>query len=371
MSTTIAPLFTPYTLGHKQLANRLAVAPMTRISAEEDGTVGALMPSYYEAFAQGGFGLIITEGLYSDEHYSQGYYRQPGMANAMHSHSWAPVVQRIHAHDTHVIAQLMHAGALSQHNRFNPTTIAPSAVVPMGEQMTFYHGKGAYPTPRAMAVDDIDTAIKGFANAAQQAKAAGFDGVEIHGANGYLLDQFLTTYTNTRSDHYGGDIHARLHIYRDVIRAVKHAVGDAFIVGVRVSQKKVNDQTYVWPGGERDAQALFEMIGQCGAHYIHTTEPMLDQPAFEQGASLAFLAKKYSQLPVIANGGVAHAAMATAALADQHGDIIALGKAALANPCWPAIVREHGVLADFDYDMLAPTANLETANDYHRALTSH
>jgi 2,4-dienoyl-CoA reductase-like NADH-dependent reductase (Old Yellow Enzyme family) len=112
----------------------------------------------------------------------------------------------VHAADTRILCQLMHAGALSQGNVYRSKAKAPSAVPPKGEQLTFYGGEGPYPTPEEMSREDIRLAIQGFAAAARNAREAGFDGVEIHGANGYLLDQFLTDYTNRRSDEYGGSL---------------------------------------------------------------------------------------------------------------------------------------------------------------------
>jgi len=354
-------LFETLQIGTKTLRNRLAVAPMTRVSGEEDGTVGPLMQEYYENFAEGGFGLIVTEGLYTDEHYSQCYYRQPGIATGKQSESWKPVVKSVQDKGAILIAQLMHAGSLSQFNAYTDISAGPSAVQPMGEQMPFYYGEGNYKVPIAMSQQDINDVISGFVQAAELAKSAGFDGVEIHGANGYLLDQFLTNYSNQRTDRYGGDITGRLQIYQDVIEAVRQAVGSDFIVGVRFSQKKVNDTNHVWSEGELAAEKVFALMRKCQVDYIHTTEPVLNDPAFEQSASLASLAKKYSGLPVIANGGVIKPDLALSVIENRETDVVALGRAALANPDWPTAVRNGAPLKDFDYATLAPIANLESA----------
>src|SRR5205807_8044431 len=142
---------------------------------------------YYQRLAKGGFRTVITEGTYTDQAFSQGYVDQPGMTDEAQANAWKPVVSGIKRHGALAIAQMMHAGAISQGNRFHDSTVGPSAVRPKGEQMTFYHGKGRYPLPAAMTEAQIADAINGFAEAAGRAIAlAGFDAIEIHGANGYL-----------------------------------------------------------------------------------------------------------------------------------------------------------------------------------------
>lgn len=364
MSTKYSLLFEPSVIGGLEIPNKLVVAPMTRMSAEKDGTVGPLMKDYYKAFAAGGFGLIITEGLYTDQLYSQGYLDQPGITTQEQAQSWEPVIKEVHTSGGVIFAQLMHAGALSQFNRFVGTTKAPSAVQPLGEQMPFYHGNGPYQVPEAMTQEDIYAVVKGFSEAAVLAKEAGFDGVEIHGANGYLLDQFLTDYTNKRDDRYGGSIEGRLCIYREVANAVRTAVGDDFVVGVRFSQKKVNDIEHVWGGGEDAAKQAFALMSYCGVDYIHTAEPKINDAAFSGSAPLSELAKKYSGLPVIANGGVSEPEIANITLKNEQADFIALGKIALANQDWPAVVKAEGTLNTFDFLMLSPIANLSSAKNY-------
>jgi 2,4-dienoyl-CoA reductase-like NADH-dependent reductase (Old Yellow Enzyme family) len=160
------------------------------------------MSDYYAAFADGGFGLVVTEGLYTDKAYSQGYLFQPGLSDEAQGSGWRPIVERVHAHGARMIAQLMHAGALSQEKAYRTSTRGPSAVRPKGQQMAFYRGTGEYPLPVAMSAVEISEAVGGFAKAAVLAKEAGFDGVEVHGANGYLLDQFLSEGVNLRDDRY-------------------------------------------------------------------------------------------------------------------------------------------------------------------------
>ena len=143
MDDHTAALFAPIVINGHTLKNRLCVAPMTRISATEDGRATETMARYYERFARGGFGAVITEGVYTDQAFAQGYLNQPGMTDDAQAKAWKPVVSGVKAHGAFAIAQLMHAGALSQGNRFRDAAVGPSAVRPKGEQMTFYRGEGA------------------------------------------------------------------------------------------------------------------------------------------------------------------------------------------------------------------------------------
>jgi 2,4-dienoyl-CoA reductase-like NADH-dependent reductase (Old Yellow Enzyme family) len=365
----IAPLFQPLELGKLTLPNRLAVAPMTRVSATADGLATPAIAEYYAAFAQGGFGLLITEGLYTDTAHAQGYLHQPGMATAAQQASWREVIKGVHAQGGRIVAQLMHAGALSQGNPWRSGTLAPSAVQPAGEQMRVYRGQGPYALPRAMSQADIDAAVRGFAHAAVLAREAGFDGVEIHGANGYLLDQFLTAHTNLRDDAYGGELIARLRLITETVHAVRGAVGAAYPVGLRLSQGKVNDFTHTWPEGEAGAALLFQAAGKLPLDFLHTTAFEAWQPAFGHGPSLAALAKRHAgTLPVLANGSLHDPAAAAGMLARREADAVTLGRGALTHPDWPARVRAGMPLEDFDPGLLSPIADLDNARRHRAAV---
>jgi 2,4-dienoyl-CoA reductase-like NADH-dependent reductase (Old Yellow Enzyme family) len=364
MKNIKANIFSNYAIGKLTLKNRLAVAPMTRVSANHDGTTGELMKDYYQSFAQGGFALIITEGIYTDKNYSQGYKFQPGLTDEAQAKSWKPIIDTVHESGSSIIAQLMHAGAMSQYNKYTGSNSAPSAVKPLGQEMTFYYGEGDYSVPKAMSTEDIKNVISGFVNAAKLAKLAGFDGVEIHGANGYLLDQFITVYTNKRTDEYGGELVNRLRIYKEIIASVREAVGSDFIIGVRFSQGKVNDFDYKWPAKGEDAKYTFESVKKFGVDYIHTTESKAKDPAFEEGMSLARLAKKYGDLPVIANGSVVTENDATEIIDSNQADFVSIGKMALANPDWPKVIKNRKELREFNFDMFNPIADLKTSNEF-------
>ena len=240
------PLFEASRIGELDVKNRFVTSPMTRTSAGADGMPNELMKKYYTAYAKGGFGVVITEGTYPDEKSSQGYFNQPGIATDRQSEGWKPIVEAVKNNGAHFIQQLMHAGALSQGNPNSDESIGPSAIQPLGEQLPHYGGKGPYAMPREMSVTDIAETVEAFADAARRSIDAGFDGVEIHGANGYICDQFMTDYTNQRTDDYGGSLENRLRFSCEVVKAVVDAVGDKAVVGIRISQMKVNNFTHVW-----------------------------------------------------------------------------------------------------------------------------
>lgn len=358
-------LFEPVTLGPLRLSNRLAVAPMTRVSATASGHATARMADYYGAFAAGGFGLVITEGIYTDAAYAQGYLFQPGLVDDAQREAWRPVVSSVHAAGGRIVAQLMHAGALSQVLQGNPHragTKGPSVVQPKGQQMSFYRGEGAYRLPEALSLAEIDEVMAGFASAAVRAREAGFDGVEIHGANGYLLDQFFTEHTNQRDDRYGGSLENRLRLGTEVIHAVRQAVGAGFSIGYRVSQGKVNDFTHKWRGGEADAAVAFKALSAAPLDYLHTTEFEAWQPAFGDGPSLAALARRHATVPVMANGSLQAPHQAAGLIERGEADLVSLGRGALTHADWPQRVRAGQPLAGFDRALLSPIADLANAD---------
>jgi 2,4-dienoyl-CoA reductase-like NADH-dependent reductase (Old Yellow Enzyme family) len=356
-------LFSEVTLGTIGLDNRAGVAPMTRTSATQEGLATDQMVSYYEKFARGGFGLVITEGIYPDDKYSQGYLDQPGIINDEQVQAWKKVVDAVHQAGSKIFAQLMHAGALSQGNRFVKETIGPSAVEPKGEQLGIYGGNGSFPTPKEATKQDITDVINGFVAAAKRAKEAGFDGVEIHGANGYILDQFMTDYTNQRTDEYGGSIENRVRLSIEVVKAVREAVRADFTVGIRISQGKVNDHTHKWAGKEQDAKIIFGQLDRSGVDFIHVTEYQAWQPAFSdgKGASLAKLAKKFGNVPVIANGNLQDPDKAKAILEKGEADVVTIGRGALANGDWVNKVKKGEQLDAFVPEkILSPDAKIKT-----------
>lgn len=361
MDIDTSALFAPIVINGRTVTNRLSVAPMTRITATHDGRATETMTRYYERFARGGFGTVITEGIYTDQAFSQGYLDQPGMTDEAQANAWKPVVSGIKAHGALAIAQLMHAGAISQGNRFRGGTVGPSAIQPKGTQMTFYHGKDHYALPAAITEAQIADAINGFAESAGRAiENAGFDAIEIHGANGYLLDQFLTDYANKRADRWGGSPENRVRLILETFKAVRAKVGAEVPIGVRISQGKVNDYQHKWAGAERDAEIIFGSLADAGVDFIHVTDYEAWKPAFTPGnASLMRLAKRYApKAAILANGSLHNVERAVAALGDG-ADILTIGRGALANPDFPRRLSERDVLNDFDPAILGPIANVK------------
>ncbi|GAB2633086.1 oxidoreductase [Kribbella swartbergensis] len=366
-TTRLHPALRPAVLGGLELANRFAVAPMSRVSATPDGVPTAEMADYYAEFAEGGFGLVITEGTYPDSSYSQGYLNQPGLSTAAQVEGWREVTRRVHAAGRPIIAQLMHAGAISQGNPHRTERVGPSAVQPIGEMLTEYGGHGPWPVPRELSIGEIEEVIEGFAAAAVRAREAGFDGVEIHGANGYLLDQFLTVYTNHRTDGYGGPVANRIRLTAEVASAVVAATPAEFVVGVRLSQTKVNDLDYRWPGGAYDAEVIFGALAETGIDYLHIASEgrnWLETARLQGGQTLTGLARRVSGLPVIANGGMHDPAQADRVLTDGHADVLSVARGALANPDLPRRLAEGVELARFEREMLEPAATLANARQW-------
>ncbi|GAB2757941.1 NADH:flavin oxidoreductase [Salinifilum aidingensis] len=346
-SNARARLFEPYQLGPTALRNRTVLAPMTRVSAEPDGTVSDRIAEYYRIFAAGGFAALITEGLHVDTAHSPGYFNQPGIATDAHVQSWRAVTDAVHGAGSAIIAQLMHAGPQVQGNPYGLGPVGPTDEPARGQQLSIYGGSGPYPAPTPLAVEDIGAIRQAFADSALRAREAGFDGVEIHGANGYLLDAFLTDYLNDRDDRYGGSPQNRARLTAEVAGAVRAAAGEDFLVGVRISQGKVGDPAHKWAGGADEAEAVFTELAGTGVDYVHTTEHIAAAPAFaDDTRSLAALAGQFTGAAVIANGHIDTPEDADALLEQGHADLVALGQSALANRDWPERVRTGAPLDD-------------------------
>jgi 2,4-dienoyl-CoA reductase-like NADH-dependent reductase (Old Yellow Enzyme family) len=231
-SSTQHTIWSPITVGHMQLQHRLAMAPMTRSRAQPDGTPGSLAAAYYAQRA--GFGLLISEGTQPSAD-GQGYLATPGLHADAHVAGWRAVTSAVHARGGHLFIQLMHVGRMAHpdntpHHR---QPVAPSAVA-SGQTMFTADGPKDTPVPRSLSRAEIHATAQDFADAAARAVAAGADGVEIHGANGYLIQQFLAPNANQRTDEYGGSIENRARFALEVAAAVSERIG-AERTGIRLS----------------------------------------------------------------------------------------------------------------------------------------
>jgi len=346
--------------GHK-FDNRFVVAPMTRTSADRKGKPTELMGDYYERFARGGWSIIISEGVYTDRQASQGYINQPGITDAPQTDAWKEIVERVHRHDCAFILQLMHAGAQFQHNEYTDTPIAPSAVKPKGEPLDLYGETDGWTDVKAMDESDFDAVMQGFVGAVNRAEEAGFDGVELHAANGYLLNEFLSDYFNQRNDQWGGDIGHRLKFVAMVAKACKDAAkSENFIVGIRLSQITVTDADYQWPEGEDAMIKIVKALKEAGIDYIHTTDTEVGRKPFKGGSNktLAEIVQDFSDIPLIVNGGIDQRNYEHVA-AHYPNAMLAIGKAALANPDFPQRLKAGDEIEQLEFAMLQPTATLE------------
>jgi len=227
-----ATLYSPFKLGNLELANRIVLAPMTRARADDDRRPNALMSEYYTQRASAG--LLISEATVVSTQ-GIGWSNTPGIYNDEQRDAWKPVVDAVHAKGSAIFLQLWHCGRTSHSFYLNgELPVSASAIAIEGEGVHTPEGKKPHETPRALETEEIPGIVADYVAAARRAKEAGFDGVEIHGANGYLLDQFLQSSTNKRTDRYGGSVENRFRFMREVVEGVVEVFGPGR-VAVRLS----------------------------------------------------------------------------------------------------------------------------------------
>jgi N-ethylmaleimide reductase len=338
MSTT--SLFAPYNMHQLPLANRTVMAPMTRSRATDANTPNALMAEYYGQRASAG--LIITEGT-SPSANGLGYPRIPGLFNAAHVAGWKLTTDAVHNKGGKIFIQFMHTGRVSAAANLpaGAEVLSPTDAICPGEMYTDSHGMQSHTKPRAMTEADIAHAVNEFAHAATLAIEAGFDGVEIHAANGYLIEQFLNANVNTRTDNYGGSIDARNRFALEVVRASIAAIGAAR-VGIRLSPYGVFNATGNYPEQEAQYLALVNELSALKLAYLHVLDhsAMGTPPvpaAFKRALRHAFNG------PFIIAGGF-DAASAQAALDAGEADMVAFARAFLANPDLVARMQKGAAL---------------------------
>ena len=321
-------LLEPFLARTMQLANRVVMAPMTRSRAVDANVPNALMAEYYAQRASAG--LIVAEGT-SPSPDGLGYARIPGLFNATQVHGWRLVTNAVHAKGGKIVVQLMHTGRVT-HVANLPSgaeVLGPTAEVCPGEMYTDSHGMQPHSKPRAMTEIDIAKAVEEFAQSALLAIEAGFDGIELHAANGYLIEQFLNANVNQRSDGYGGSIDGRNRFAVEVTRAVVQAIG-ADRVGIRLSPYGVFNGTGAFDDVEAQYLSLTGELSTLGLLYLH----VLDHSAMGAPpvpAALKAALRSAFDGPFILAGGFDHAS-AERALADDQADLIAFARSFLANP---------------------------------------
>ena len=319
-------LFSPITLGAITLKNRMVMAPLTRNRAGEGGVPHDLNVAYYAQRATAG--LIVTEATPISD-MAHGYPALPGIYTDAQVAGWKKVVDAVHAKGSKIILQIWHVGRIS-HPSLLPSDalpVAPSAIKPAGQAFT-YAGLQDYVTPRALDASELPGIIQDYVHATNCALKAGFDGVEIHAANGYLLDQFLRDGSNKRDDNYGGSFENRARLLMEVTQAVVNVIG-ADKVGVRLSPVNPFNDMH-----DSNAQALFnyvaDSLNQFNLAYLHVVEGGIGDAG--EPVSFDFVAlRKHFNNAYMANLGY-DKARGNAAIASGQADVIAYGVPFIANP---------------------------------------
>ena len=343
-------LFKPFASRNLDLANRVVMAPMTR-SKSPNQIPNAAVANYYRARAEGGVGLILTEGTAPEHKSATNDVNVPSFFGAESLKGWEGVVQAVKAAGGKIMPQLWHQGVV-RHAGTGPypevPSMAPSGVSRPGKKVA-----------EPMSDKDIEDVISGFARSAGYAKALGFDGVELHGAHGYLIDQFFWEGTNQRDDRLGGSLQKRVNFAADVARAVRAEVGPDFPILLRFSQWKQQDFNVKLANTPKEMEGWLQPLVDAGVDILHCSTRRFWEPEFpdtDSDMNLAGWTKKLSGLPTISVGSVSLNADFISAFrqagAETVGierlvemmergdfDLIAVGRALIANPDWPNKVR--------------------------------
>jgi len=353
MSTAEA-LFRPFHLKGLTLANRIVMAPMTR-SHSPHGVPGPDVAAYYARRAEGDVGLIITEGTYIN-HPAAGFDPNvPHFYGERAPAGWRRVVEQVHRSGGRIFPQLWHVGTMVSQGQQPPEGIQPIG-------------------PGSMTQQAIDAVIEAFAQGARDAQSLGFDGVELHGAHGYLIDQFFWDATNPRSDQYGGDLVSRTRFAIEIIQAVRKSVGPDFPLMLRWSQWKLQDFEAKLARNPDELERFLRPLVDAGVDAFHCSTRRFWEPEFAgSGLNLAGWTKKLTGKPSITVGSVTlnQDLMTSFGSADTAGvtnidnllerlerdefDLVAIGRSLIVNPTWPGIVRRGAwsELQPFNRDVLA------------------
>ncbi|WAL68813.1 alkene reductase [Amycolatopsis cynarae] len=333
----MSTLWTPFKLGRIELEHRLAMAPMTRSRALPEGTPSPLAPEYYAQRAS--LGLLISEGTQPSED-GQGYLATPGIHTDAQMTGWRKVTDAVHDAGGHLFIQLMHTGRISHpdntpHGR---QAVAPSAIAPEAPMFTL-SGMQDIPRPRALGIDEIAATVDDFRTAAARAIEAGADGVEIHGANGYLIQQFLAPNANTRTDAYGGSVEGRIRFAVEVAQAVAEEIGPER-TGFRISPGSTLNGIDEGPERAATYHALITELAKLDLVYLHvmqgTDEALLHEIRALWPTALLVnrIDRRREELAGDLDAGIA--------------DIVPLGRWALANPDLVQRLQEGAPLNEAD-----------------------
>lgn len=344
-------LFSPFTHRNIRLPNRIVMAPMTR-SFCPGHVPNDRVVEYYRRRAAHGVGLIITEGTCIDHPAANGHVDVPFIYGDAALAGWKKVVDAVHDEGGKIIPQLWHVGAMRMvGSEPNPAVpgYSPSGLLSAGQEQG-----------HAMSRDDINDVIKAFALAAKNARDIGFDGVEIHGAHGYLLDQFFWEDTNRREDEYGGSLKNRTRFATEIVKAIRCEVGPGFLTTLRWSQWKLQSYTARLVESPRELEQFLEPLVNAGVDIFHCSTHRFSEPEFKgSDLNLAGWTRKIAGLPTITVGGVGldqtlsneiHDGSSRvvrnnlnnllARLEKEEFDLVAVGRALIADPEWPEKIRK-------------------------------
>lgn len=358
-------LFSPVRIGAIEARNAIAMAPLTRQRADSQGVPKPFVADYYAARATAG--LIIAEGT-QPSFMGQGYCRTPGIHTEDQIASWRRVTDAVHAQGGAIVLQVMHAGRI-----FHPLNrviegpgVAPSAIAAKGQMWTDQHGMLDFPTPRALETAEIPALVDEFVTAAVNARKAGFDGVEVHAANGYLVNQFLATGSNQRTDAYGGSVSGRIRFPVEVTQAIAAAIG-ADRTGIRISPGHMfNDLVDENP--LETHLALLDALDTDALAYVHLMLPDAFDPGLNNAGDPAALLKAIrgaTKGNLLAAGGYTRE-KAQAALDDGTLQMVAFGRPFIANPDFVHRIQAGIPLADPNPDLFY-TPGPEGYSDYPAA----
>lgn len=320
-------IFSTQKLGNIELKNRIVMAPMTR-SRAINNIPNDMMGEYYAKRADAG--LLITEGTAPSPN-GLGYARIPGIYSKAQIEGWKKITSVVHQNGGKIFLQIMHTGRVSHPLNMEEGTeiLAPSAIALSGEMWTDQDGMKAYPVPREMTLTDIKQTQQEFVQAAKNAIEAGFDGVEVHGANGYLIDQFINTASNERTDSYGGSIENRSRFLLEVAQKVANAIG-ADKTGVRISPYGVFNDMEIFKDVNKTYTYLAMELGKLNLTYIHIVDHS-SQGAPEVPQLIKDKINKAFNGSFIASGGL-NLEKAEVVLKEGKGDLVAFGVPFIANP---------------------------------------
>lgn len=330
------PIFSPFTIKNFRLKNRLGVAPMTRMSSVQDSVPRQDVLEFLVRRAQNGAALVYTEAIVTDYESAQGYPGQARLLTQRQIDAWKPVVQAIRDAGAVSIMQMFHCGRVAW-PEINPAgrTIAPSPLIP--RDLNPLTGK-LYPVPDAMSLFDIEHVILGFVETARGALKAGFDGVEIHGAHGYLISEFLSSYTNQRNDAYGGSVANRYRFAQEIIQAVAPVIPADRLLTFRISDWGVVDMDVSLFRTKEEYQQIITFLSQEPLDAISVSTYDFQNKGFGTDRNMAQLTREATSLPLMICGKIYDRATAETALKDA--DIVLSAKSLLLNPDWVEDVRQ-------------------------------